>query len=76
VPEGMLLVGDSITRKLVSAGPETTAVEAVAPRRTNGIRHVPSLGGGWFVSTHASGSRSNGAKRGAGTGADGVSGGA
>jgi hypothetical protein len=46
VPEGMLLVGDRITRKLVSAGPETTAVEAVAPRRTNGLRHVPVLGGG------------------------------
>ena len=46
MPEGMLLVGDRITRKLVSAGPETTAVEAVAPRRTNGLRHVPVLGGG------------------------------
>ncbi len=46
MPEGVLLVGDTITRKLVSAGHETTAVEAVAPRRRTEFGTCRSSEGG------------------------------
>ena len=45
----MLLVRDSMTREVVTVGPETTAAEALALCREKGIRHLPVLEGGWLV---------------------------
>ena len=45
----MLLVRDSMTRELVTVGPETTAAEALALCRENRIRHLPVLEGGRLV---------------------------
>jgi acetoin utilization protein AcuB len=45
----MLLVQDSMTREVVTVGPETTAAEALALCREKGIRHLPVLEGGWLV---------------------------
>ena len=42
----MLLVRDSMTREVVTVGPETTAGEALALCREKGIRHLPVLEGG------------------------------
>lgn len=47
--EGVLLVRDSMTREVVTVGPETTAAEALALCRENGIRHLPVLEGGRLV---------------------------
>ena len=45
----MLLVRDSMTRELVTVGPETAAAEALALCRENRIRHLPVLEGGRLV---------------------------
>ena len=45
----MLLVRDSMTREVVTVGPETTAAEALALSREKGIRHLPVLKGGRLV---------------------------
>ena len=45
----MLLVRDSMTREVVTVGPETTAAEALALCRENRIRHLPVLEGGRLV---------------------------
>ena len=45
----MLLVRDSMTREVVTVGPETTAAEALALCREKGIRHLPVLEGGRLV---------------------------
>jgi acetoin utilization protein AcuB len=45
----MLLVRDSMTREVVTVGPETTAAAALALCREKGIRHLPVLEGGWLV---------------------------
>ena len=45
----MLLVRDSMTREVVTVGPETTAAKALALCREKGIRHLPVLEGGWLV---------------------------
>lgn len=45
----MLLVRDSMTRELVTVGPETTAAEALTLCRENRIRHLPVLEGGRLV---------------------------
>ncbi len=45
----MLLVRDSMTREVVTVGPETTAMEALALCRGHGIRHLPVLEGGRLV---------------------------
>ncbi len=45
----MLLVRDSMAKEVVTVGPETTAVEALALCRENGIRHLPVLEGGRLV---------------------------
>lgn len=49
MPEGVLLVRDSMTRQVVAVGPETTAAEALALCREYGIRHLPVLDGGRLV---------------------------
>lgn len=41
----MLLVKDSMTREVVTVGPETTAAEALALCRGNRIRHLPVIEG-------------------------------
>src|SRR5919106_768372 len=45
----MLLVRDSMAKEVVTVRPETTAEEALALCRGNGIRHLPVLEGGWLV---------------------------
>ena len=45
----MLLVRDSMTRELVTVGPETTAAEALALCREDRIRHLPVLERGRLV---------------------------
>jgi acetoin utilization protein AcuB len=45
----MLLVRDSMTREVVTVGPETTAVEALALCRRYRIRHLPVLQEGRLV---------------------------
>jgi acetoin utilization protein AcuB len=45
----MLLVRDSMAKEVVTVRPETTAAEALALCRGNGIRHLPVLEGGWLV---------------------------
>lgn len=45
----MLLVRDSMTREVVTVGPETMAAEALALCRENRIRHLPVLEGGRLV---------------------------
>jgi len=45
----MLLVRDSMTREVLTVGPETTAAEALALCRENRIRHLPVLEGGRLV---------------------------
>src|SRR5215207_3215289 len=45
----MLLVRDSMTREVVTVGPETTAAEALALCWENRIRHLPVLEGGRLV---------------------------
>jgi acetoin utilization protein AcuB len=45
----MLLVRDSMTREVVTVGPETAAAEALALCRENRIRHLPVLEGGRLV---------------------------
>src|SRR3954470_4861156 len=45
----MLLVRDSMTREVVTVGPETTAAEALTLCRENRIRHLPVLEGGQLV---------------------------
>ena len=45
----MLLVRNSMTREVVTVGPETTAAEALALCRENRIRHLPVIEGGRLV---------------------------
>jgi acetoin utilization protein AcuB len=45
----MLLVRDSMTREVLTVGPETTAAEALALCRGARIRHLPVLEGGRLV---------------------------
>lgn len=45
----MLLVRDSMTREVLTVGPETTAAEALALCRGARIRHMPVLEGGRLV---------------------------
>jgi acetoin utilization protein AcuB len=45
----MLLVRDSMAKEVVTVGPETTAAEALALCRENGIRHLPVLEEGQLV---------------------------
>lgn len=45
----MLLVRDSMTREVLTVGPETKATEALALCRENRIRHLPVLEGGRLV---------------------------
>lgn len=47
--ERMLLVEDSMTREVVTIGPETTAEEALALSRRKRIRHFPVVEGGRLV---------------------------
>ena len=45
----MLLVRDSMSREVVTVGPETTAAEALALCRGKRIRHLPVIEGGRLV---------------------------
>jgi acetoin utilization protein AcuB len=45
----VLLVRDSMTREVVTVGPETTAAEALALCRGHRLRHLPVIEGGQLV---------------------------
>ena len=71
VSERVVLVGDSMTREVLEVCSGTTVIEVLTRRRTNSTQNPPVLERGWLGGVRGWGSRPDGAKRGAGAGADG-----
>ncbi len=65
-----VMLGGSMRREILAVGSGATMVEVLTRRQTNGTRHPSFLERGWLAGVRGWGNRPDGAKRGAGTGAD------